>query len=874
MTKPRGGGRGHGAGKGGDTVRSANDNKPSIDAASDKPHDTKDEEDVSGALVDALRVFSTPQWWTIGQTEDSQKQKTIRKRTKLEEFSKTCAEKHAEMARVFEATMKQDSEQRWLRKVISTGTSGDKVASLVMLVQVCPVFCTGYLKTLLSMASKFNRSDSVMAIDALKDLFSGTLLPDRKLKSFAQMDPVSPKGMNKIIFTQLSVISFFEDYLKTAFAGFIHVLSEAAHSSVIFFKIKAIQTSADLLSSKPEQERALLGLLVNKFGDMQGKVTSKSTLLIKKLLQDHPGMKGVVTREMETFLARPNITDKSKYTSILLLTEMPLLRTDGELAARLVRLFVLRLEEALRPPERKREEPGERKKKALWKLKAARLRNRSGIAEESNRLVRTLINGVHRALPYMDTTITSSPLHEETIDTLFKVGYTVSAFSTRIAILNLLYRCLSEQAIPARFYRLVYWQVAQFELFQNKHRHQAYLFLQKCVPADLQVGRAIAVSRRLLQLGANAEPAVAAVALSVLRGVLMAHRAELRPLLNTTDSQVKFKAERANDGDEHFVDDDAVEEDAPQSSDAAGADGGRPTYTPGVRDPLWAKSRATPIWELFALRNHVHPFVAYGASKLLNAETYQDVTSTPFDTFCHTELLEQLVLSSRSNRIDKWRPKKGIDSKDAEKGEKGKQARTSFDDDKFSKKMVAPHEKFFQLYFGDATVSRKRREKARKQRKDQWTGMTGMEEMDEERFGPVEDEETDAFFDNYLSKRMPEVAGEAADEFDDDDEVFSPGGSDMESDENHMEDGSGEGEDEDFSGAEEGKRKRKGKAGKVGKTKKAAGKKGAKGKKRKAEAPPLSSEDRIKKLRETHTGASAGSFASAEDFEGLLEDDD
>merc|ERR1719443_944407 len=111
--------------------------------------------------------------------------------------------------------MTQDSEQRWLRKVSSEGTASDKVSSLLMLVQVCPVFALRPLKSLIGMASKMNRQDSLLAVDALKDLFVNNLLPDRKLKTLSQMEPVSPKGLDEQEFTQICVLAHFEDYLKT-----------------------------------------------------------------------------------------------------------------------------------------------------------------------------------------------------------------------------------------------------------------------------------------------------------------------------------------------------------------------------------------------------------------------------------------------------------------------------------------------------------------------------------------------------------------------------------------------------------------------------------------------------------------------------------
>jgi len=219
----------------------------------------------------------------------------------LEVFRQQCIEKHAEVSKLYETTMRQDSEQRWLRKVSAEGTAGDRVASLTMLVQVCPVLSTTYIKALTSMASKMGRSDSMMAVDTLKDLFINTLLPDRKLKTLDQMAPILPKGISVSDFTELCVVAYFEDYLKTAYAAFIQILSEAAHNTVIFFKTKAIQTAYELLAAKPEQERALLGLLVNKFGDTGAKVSSNVAFCLKRLVESHPGMKAIVATRLRHF---------------------------------------------------------------------------------------------------------------------------------------------------------------------------------------------------------------------------------------------------------------------------------------------------------------------------------------------------------------------------------------------------------------------------------------------------------------------------------------------------------------------------------------------------------------------------------------------
>lgn len=805
------------------------------------------------ALVEALRAFSTPKWWLIGQSseetegaETDARQGSIssamaaspsRKRAKPEEFQKMCVERHAEMLRVYESILKQDSEQRWLRKVSAEGTAGDRVASLTMLIQVCPVFATSHIRTLLSMAGRTARSDSMMAMDALKDIFISTLLPDRKLKTLSQMQPVSPKGMKKSQFTELCVASFFEDYLKTAFAAFVQILGEAAHNAVTFFKTKTISIAYDLLAAKPEQERALLGLLVNKFGDTAPKVSSNVAFSLKKLMESHPGMKMVVAKEVQTFLARPNVTQKSQYFTVLLLSEIILSRKDGPVAAQLVNVFVGRLEAALaRPVFGKGNRP-----RPKWQRKTTINNKTAGqdLGDDNNRFVRTLINGIQRCMPYLDT-VGGSPLQTDTVNALYKVCHTVSAFSTRISILSLLFRTLSSDGIPNRFFRLLYEQLVHFELFSSAHRQQAYLLFNQSLPSDVSVSRSLAICRRFLQVGANAEPAVAVAALAVLRQLFSAHPPELKPLLSTVESSLVPPAEGDDEDDEeHFVDD-ALPGVVPSrpakgqsiTKGAAKSDHEQQyRYEPLAREPRFARARHTPMWELFALSNHVHPFVAHGAVKLLESKPFSDVGSNPFEIFSCSELLEQFTYASRGHR-------------DRHASGKKEQATPSilvpFNSERFSqRKNVQPHERFFQQYFRDVTVQQTQKKKADRKKQTE-------EDYDEEEAKDgIAEEEEDKFFDDFLQGQMPQ--DEEEDDEEDPDEDFAE-----DSEEEH------EGQDAEDSGPDDA-------------ASQSSAEHSSKKTKRTADQAELPMRDRIKALKKQHAGSM---FASVEDFEQLLDDDD
>jgi ribosome biogenesis protein MAK21 len=69
------------------------------------------------------------------------------------------------------------------------------------------------------MALKKSRREALMAVDSIKDLLLGSLLPDRKLKYFSDQ----PFSATKCTSMHL-VLWYFEDLLKKFYYRFIQLL--------------------------------------------------------------------------------------------------------------------------------------------------------------------------------------------------------------------------------------------------------------------------------------------------------------------------------------------------------------------------------------------------------------------------------------------------------------------------------------------------------------------------------------------------------------------------------------------------------------------------------------------------------------------------
>jgi ribosome biogenesis protein MAK21 len=52
--------------------------------------------------------------------------------------------------------------------------------------------------------------------------------------------------------------------------------------------------------------------------------TMQAGYLLREVLETHPGMKVVITREVERFLFRPGLQERARYYGVIFLNQMPL----------------------------------------------------------------------------------------------------------------------------------------------------------------------------------------------------------------------------------------------------------------------------------------------------------------------------------------------------------------------------------------------------------------------------------------------------------------------------------------------------------------------------------------------------------------------
>lgn len=308
-----------------------------------------------------------------------------------------------------------DSEMKWLRTALQQGTTSDKIAASIVLVQDNPKYNLSRLMSLVSQVRGAKHNQCGMVIMSLKELFLTDLLhPNFRLLKLEEQDLDKLHIENEsdsIVKTNASrnrllAHWYFEDQLRQQYESFVSNLSVVASDTVDTNREKAISAMTDLLIGNAEQEHKLLELLVNKIGDPQSKVASKAVFCINKLLYEHPNMKLVILREIEKLLFRKNVAQRTQYYAICLLTQFALNRNDNVIAATLIEVYFAFFKACLKK------------------------------GEPDSRMMAAILMGVNRAYPF--ATIDSKILNEH-VNSVYKVVH-LGSFNVSLNALNLLHQ--------------------------------------------------------------------------------------------------------------------------------------------------------------------------------------------------------------------------------------------------------------------------------------------------------------------------------------------------------------------------------------------------------------------------------------------------
>eukprot|EP00116_Pleurobrachia_bachei_P001872 sb/3462134/ len=371
----------------------------------------------------------------------------------------------------------QASDQQWMKTVLSGGTVNDKISAHCLLLQESPVHHITSLEALQAMAKKKSKRMSIQAVETLREMWMGVLLPDdRKLLKFSQHDFTQLSSGEGV--AQLALGWLVEERLKDLYGEYLEVIKTHMGDVEVPIRTKMCNLAFQLLKEKPEREKEMLGMLVNKIGDPDKKLASKIIYILGQLLNTHPSMKGVVAGEIERVLFRPNIPERAQYYAICFLTQLQLSTEDGAFATHLIQIYFTFFKESVEAKN------------------------------VDSRMLGALLTGVNRAYPYSAEGITG-----DNVDTLFKLVY-ISNFNVAVQALMLLFQVSGRNAdITNRYYQALYAKLLDVSICTSSKKTFLLNLVYKSLKRDTNLSRKVALARRLFQISNLEGPALACASL-------------------------------------------------------------------------------------------------------------------------------------------------------------------------------------------------------------------------------------------------------------------------------------------------------------------------------------------------------------------------
>lgn len=349
--------------------------------------------------------------------------------TQVHEHAKSLLEMENE--RYASRTGSANSDRQFYSTIMSSGTLSDKISALTLSIQESPLHNMKALETLVGLARKRSRGQAVEVLGALKDMFGlGSVLPpDRKLRKFGaqpgllsafstKMKRTSNDPLPKPLTNAHLIFWAFEDWLKLIYFEILKILETWCNDEVVFARGKAIDYVCQLLREKPEQEANLLRLLVNKLGDSDKKIASKTSYHILQLETAHPLMKPTIIFAIESdLLFRPGQNLHAQYYAIITLNQTILSSKEEDVAKKLLDIYFSLFAKLLAKPEPKTSEAATIKINQKGEVQggggpAGKAARRKAASKEKataveddlrEKMLSAVLTGVNRAVPYTNT---------------------------------------------------------------------------------------------------------------------------------------------------------------------------------------------------------------------------------------------------------------------------------------------------------------------------------------------------------------------------------------------------------------------------------------------------------------------------------------
>jgi ribosome biogenesis protein MAK21 len=234
------------------------------------------------------------------------------------------------------------SDDKWVESTMRKGTLKDRIAAMSVTVSADPIHKFYSLDGLLAMVGcsesggKTNSRVAQLTAEALEDLFKNTFLPaDRKLLTMAQRplyryeNGKGGKTSKQTLSPRILLLWRFEEMVKDKYDSYLRkYMAQTLREGAEMQKIATLKSASALLCAIPEGESQILAMLANKLGDPGKKVAAAAGHQLRNVLQLHPNMKIVISREVQQLAHRPQLSPKALYNCIVFLNQVKLEKAD------------------------------------------------------------------------------------------------------------------------------------------------------------------------------------------------------------------------------------------------------------------------------------------------------------------------------------------------------------------------------------------------------------------------------------------------------------------------------------------------------------------------------------------------------------------
>ena len=350
-------------------------------------------------------------------------------------------------------TQKDRYGNEFRTKVLQTGTASDRLSATILAIQESPLHAMSHFDRLTVMLQSKNRTAFLQSISTTKDLLITTLLPNRKLKALLEQSSLGHRNMN----TGHLIHWAFEDHLKQFYFQMIQIFEHLSHDPLVFVRNHLVSHFEELLREKPEQEQNLLKLLVDRLGDTDRNIASKASFYILQIEDSHPGMRRIISKDIERLFFTDQDHPHAQYYSIVTLNQTVLTKQDKELSEYLLEFYISAFTYVLngggsQGTQRSQTDLTKLSKKKRMKKVAKRKRHDRHVAdaaldESRSKILSGLLTGVNRAFPFVDQQ-NNKLLHS--METLYKIT-NGSSFATAIQALMLIFQIAGANAVRCAF---------------------------------------------------------------------------------------------------------------------------------------------------------------------------------------------------------------------------------------------------------------------------------------------------------------------------------------------------------------------------------------------------------------------------------------